>query len=149
MITAELDPNLRTLFWWLPVEEEPVDPDKPIGDSIPKAKPEVAKKRNSATSLTPTSRPKEINMPRVEHSPVPAQAASVPPEDDVTMLPGVMNPVVINRPGTPAGTSTARWGILSDGELHIQKGGSHVELERFEFEALVDFLKRTGGEVGS
>ena len=45
-------------------------------------------------------------------------------------------------PRARAGTCPARWGIFSDGELHIQKGGQVIVLERFEFESLVAFLER-------
>lgn len=36
-----------------------------------------------------------------------------------------------------------------DPDKPIQKGGNHVGLERFEFEALLDFLRRTYGEGAS
>lgn len=35
-----------------------------------------------------------------------------------------------------------RCGIFTDGELHLEKGGERIVLERFEFEKLVSFLER-------
>lgn len=49
-------------------------------------------------------------------------------------------------PRIRAGTAPARWGVFSDGELHIEKAGARIVLDRVEFESLVAFLDRMGGE---
>jgi hypothetical protein len=42
-----------------------------------------------------------------------------------------------------------RCGAFSDGELHIQKAGALIILERFEFETLLGFLNRMCAEGGA
>lgn len=66
---------------------------------------------------------------RVFHAP---QRASSPVE----------KPEVAPLPRVRAGTAPFRCGVFSDGELHLQKAGQSIVLERVEFETLVHFLER-------
>lgn len=172
VLVAELPYGDRTLYWSLGDGQHPddeVDPDKLIGDliapkleprkvvvitpklasrptnviaptvdplepSIADAKQEGAEKRYSETS--PTPQPEKINLPEVSVL-------------DIELPGGPMMPMRAPVPRVRAGTTPARWGFLSDGDLHIQKADQRIELERFEFEGLLDFLKRTCSEAGS
>lgn len=130
----------RWLLWSLgngkplsPASEE--DDDPPIRLRVPTALEPILKPEPKVTAreyiaaieraVPPDPEPEKVTEERVvEHIAAPAAA---PP-----------------LPRARAGTAPARWGIFSDGELHIQKAGAEIVLERFEFESLVGFLERMG-----
>lgn len=102
-----------------------------LGDGIPKRKDE----------------PEEPEKPRAPVKPPPAhpldwkktKPAKVPKNTDEEshIVVGGFGP-----PLPPAARPGFRCGVFSDGELHLEKDGSRIVLERFEFESLVSFLER-------
>ena len=95
--------------------------------STPAARPEVK-------PITSTERPLSVR----EH--VRSIEGAVPPDPRPPAPPAPGAPL----PRVRAGTAPARWGIFSDGELHIEKAGQRIVLERAELEAFVAFLERMG-----
>ena len=92
--------------------------------STPATKPEVK-------AITSTERPLSVR----EY--IRSIEGAVPPDPPPPAPPTPM-------PRVRAGTAPARWGIFSDGELHIEKAGQRIVLERAELEAFVAFLERMG-----
>lgn len=163
LLLATTEPGSRFLYWSLGNgrADEPVDPDALIGDlvapalapegfdshraritpktSIPKAKPEVAPDRKPPDRAKPLDAALENLIYKAgAYDPIqPTPAPVCAPPD--TVVPLVDKPL----PRVRAGTSPARWGVFSDGELHIEKGDAKIELERVEFESLLAFLNRT------
>lgn len=83
-----------------------------------------------------TVRKRSNRKPKLRAVPSPPAELSVEPQ----LVPETPPPPVVTA--APIAPPSARWGIFSDGELHIEKAGQRIVLERFEFETLVEFLER-------
>ncbi len=106
-------------------------------------KPEVAPDRKPA----PTPRAEGINIDAVHKVVEQATVPPVPPDVPAEPQPGTA--AWLDQLPAPADQAPARWGIFSDGELHIEKNGTKIVFERVEFESLLAFLNRTCGEASA